>query len=257
MLIRELNSKLRLGLDPSQNLNPEVVGGGSVSKREQFLVVGVSSANQCADALERSVCHVIKTIIPGWSCVKSKIPSMEDLLRKKLTEATKACTVVLQFLDSAFYFTRTEEGGLLPSKRGEDGRYHVEGDSVFALMELHVYSIFNQAKPLLVLAGDLMKILISPLPRYLKERCCGNKKHVPNLEDNDYGTNLEDTVLASRPADQQNLKDFAFWQGFRYIRVLGPWSSLRQMGSTVWEVDQVHMSRVGFDAMAELVVTCA
>ena len=250
MLIRELNSKLRLGLDPSQNLNPEVVGGGSVSKREQFLVVGVSSANQCADALERSVCHVIKTIIPGWSCVKSKIPSMEDLLRKKLTEATKACTVVLQFLDSTFYFTRRKEGGLLPAKRGEDGRYHVEGDSVFALMELHVYSIFNQAKPLLVLAGDLMKILISPLPRYLKERCCGNKKHVPNLEDNNYGTNLEDTVLASRPADQQNLKDFAFWQGFRYIRVF------QTDGLNGVQVDQVHMSRGGFDALAELVVTC-
>ena len=28
VLIRELNSKLRLGLDPSPNLDPEVVGGG-------------------------------------------------------------------------------------------------------------------------------------------------------------------------------------------------------------------------------------
>ena len=91
---------------------------------------------------------------------------------------------------------------------GEDGRYHVEGDSVFAPKELQ-YSIFNQAKPLMQLARDLMKILICPLPRYLKDRCCDNKMHVPNLEDDNYGANLEDAVLASR----KNLKDFAFRQG--------------------------------------------
>ena len=102
---------------------------------------------------------------------------MEDILRKKLTEATEACTVVLQFLDSAFYFTRTEEGGLLPSKRGEDGRYHVKGDSFLALQVLQ-YSIFNQAKPLFQMAGDLIKILICPLPRYLKDRCCDDEMHV-------------------------------------------------------------------------------
>ena len=50
--------------------------------------------------------------------MKYKIPAMEDLLRRKLAEATEACTVVLQFLDSAFFFTRTEEGGATASKEG-------------------------------------------------------------------------------------------------------------------------------------------
>ena len=172
--------------------------------------------------------------------MKSKIPAMEDLLRRKLTEASEDCTVVFQFLDTTFYFT----------KRGDDGRFHMEGDSVLAPKKLQ-YSIFNQAKPLLLLAGDLMKILIRPLPRYFKGRCCGNKKHVPNLEDDNYGSNLEDAVLASR----QNLKDFAFRQGLRNIRVLVPLSSLRKLGRTLWEEDQVHISRAGFDALAELAVT--
>ena len=103
------------------------------------------------------------------------------------------------------------------------------------------------------LAGDLMKILICPLPRYLKDRCCDNKMHVPNLEDDNYGAILEDAVLASR----KNLKDFAFRQGLRNIRVLGPWSSLRKLGITMWEEDKVHMNKVGFDALAELITTCA
>ena len=85
-------------------------------------MVGASNAKRCADALERGGFQVIRVIIPGWSCVKSKIPGMEDLLRRKLTEASEDCTVVFQFLDTTFYFT----------KRGDDGRFHVEGDSVLA-----------------------------------------------------------------------------------------------------------------------------
>ena len=77
--------------------------------------------------------------------------------------------------------------------------------------------------------------------------------HVPNLEDDNYSANLEDTVLASR----KNLKDFAFRQGLRNIRVLGPWSSLRKRSNNTWEDDQVHVSKEGFDAIAELVSTCA
>ena len=177
---------------------------------------------------------------------------MEQLLRRNLPEASEGCAVVFQFLDSACYFTRTEEGGLLPAKRGEDGRYHVQGESVFAPKELQ-YSIFNQAKPLFQMAGDLMKILICPLPRYLKDRCCDNERHVSNLDDDNYGDLLEDAVLASR----KNMKDFAFRQGLRNIRVLGPWSSLRKLGNNMWEDDQVHMNKEGFDAIAELVSTCA
>ena len=130
----------------------------------------------------------------------------------------------------------------------------MEGDSVFEPKELQ-YSIFNQAKPLLVEAGDLKKILISPIPRYPKESCCRNPEHVPNLKEDSYGTNLEDAVLASR----RNLNDFAFRQGIRNIRVLGPWSNLRKLGTTVWEDDPAMycMIRSGFDWLAELVVTCA
>ena len=251
-LIRELNSKLQLCLDPSPNLDPEVVGGGTASRREQYLVVGASNAKRCADALERRGHEVIRATIPGWSCVKSKIPEMEQLLGRKLLEASDGCVVVFQLLDSACHFTRTEEGGLLPARRGEDGRYHVLGESVFAPKELQ-YGVFNQAKPLLQMAGDIMKILICPLPRYLKDRCCGNKRHVSNLEEDNYGDLLEDAILASR----KNMKDFAFRQGLQNIRVLGPWSSLRKVSYNVWEDDQVHITKEGFDTIAELVSTCA
>ena len=103
------------------------------------------------------------------------------------------------------------------------------------------------------MAGNIMKILICPLPRYLKDRCCDNERHVSNLDYDNYGDLLEDTVLASR----KNMKDFAFRQGLRNIRVLGPWSSLRKLGNTMWEDDQVHINKEGFNTLAELISTCA
>ena len=88
------------------------------------------------------------------------------------------------------------------------------------------------------MAGNIMKILICPLPRYLKDRCCDNERHVSNLDDDNYGDLLEDAVLASR----KNMKDFAFRQGIRNIRVLGPWSSLRKLSNNIWEDEQVHVN---------------
>ena len=68
-------------------------GGGAASRRDQFLVVGASNAKRCTDALERRGHKVIQAIIPGRSCVKSKIPEMEELLRRKLLEASEDCGV--------------------------------------------------------------------------------------------------------------------------------------------------------------------
>ena len=119
MIIGELNSKLRLGLDPSPNLHPQVVGG-RVQVHDGAVPGGQSQQRQPVHRCpgeKRLSCDPGYTI-PGWSCVKYKIPAMEDLLRRKLAEATEACTVVLQFLDSAFFFTRTEEGGATASKEG-------------------------------------------------------------------------------------------------------------------------------------------
>ena len=53
------------------------------------------------------------------------------------------------------------------------------------------------------------------------------------------------------------MKDFAFRQGLRNIWVLGPWSSLRKLGNTMWEDDQVHINKEGFNTLAELISTCA
>ena len=249
-MIRELNSNFAMHLDPAPDLSPT---NNKLRKGQCFLLVGASNAGRTADALEQLGVNVLRAVIPGWRGLKMKVQPMVDLVRSKLKEAGPNCIVVHQLLDNSFYLAKTEEGGLIPAVRETiGGKYHVQGELVFAPKELQ-YSIFTTVKPIFDEASSHHQILISPLPRYLRDRCCSDLDHVANLEEDDYATNLEESLQTCR----RNLKDFAFRQGIRNMRVICPWTSLKKMTINLWPVDPVHMCQEGFSAMAELVLSTA
>ena len=80
---------------------------------------------------------------------------------------------------------RTEEGGLVPAQKGLDGAFHVDGDSVLVPKELQ-YNTFQLILPILEAVGDRKLIIVTPIPRYLLQRCCSDPEHVPNLASEDY-----------------------------------------------------------------------
>ena len=178
--------------------------------------------------------------------MKSKIQNMVDLMKEKLGEVKGDCTVIYQLFDNSFHMAKTEEGGLIPAVResGPGGKFHVQGEAVFAPKELQ-YSIFNQVKPLLDVAEPYQRIMISPLPRYLEGRCCDQSEHVSNILDEDYREVQEEAILACR----RNLKDFAFRLGLK-TRVICPWSQLRNLEDDLWPTDPVHMDNKGYIAIA-------
>ena len=82
-IIAELNSSLLIELDMSPTMSPSC-------RMKQIgptiLVIGASNAGRMADALEKAVERVSRAVIPGWRCIKPKIPAMVDLVRSKLDE---------------------------------------------------------------------------------------------------------------------------------------------------------------------------
>ena len=241
-LIGELNANLKMDLDPSPDFSP-------CSRRKKkgplILMVGASHAGRTAHALEDEGATVLRAIIPGWRVMKSKIQSMVDLMKEKLGEVKGDCTVIYQLFDNSFHMAKTEEGGLIPAVResGPGGKFHVQGEAVFAPKELQ-YAIFNQVKPLLEVAEPYQRVMISPLPRYLESRCCDQSEHVSNILDEDYREVQEEAILACR----RNLKDFAFRLGLK-TRVICPWSQLRNLDD-LWPTDPVHMDSKGYIAIA-------
>ena len=251
-LILELNNKLGLKLDPLPDLSRVVDVGGSTGP-PQVLVVGASNAARTADALERAGADVLHAILPGWRCLRQKAVAMAELVRTVMLTAKPKCVVVLQIFDTSFHFARTEDGGLVPACRSaDDARFHVHGESVVAPKESQ-FSAFSVSKEIMLAAAKHQLIIISPLPRYLYNRCCADKEHCSNFSDSDYRDSTEAAILACR----RNLKDFAFRHGLRGCKILCPWSTLKKHAEQLWSTDPVHMTREGYDLLEGLVLEAA
>ena len=105
-------------------------------------------------------------------------------------------------------------------------------------------------KPILDLVNHHLKIIVSPIPRYLRARCCLDTDHVSNLEEDSYQSNQEEAIHACR----KHLKDFAFRQGVRNLRVTNPWSKLKLLEGNLWPADPVHMAERGYTAIAAMLL---
>ena len=53
---------------------------------------------------------------------------------------------------------------------------------------------FSAVRPILEAAGEAVKVCLLPIPRYVKSSCCGDERHIINLQETDY----EDILLGSQ-----------------------------------------------------------
>ena len=241
-LVEELSDRLALHLD-IPCLNREIMPA-AVKTGLHFLVVGSSHADRTAAGLSRTGASVSKLIVPAWRAMKSKVTAMADSIKKQLEGEPSNTVVVLQFLDTSLFIARTEEGGLVPAWKGLDGAYHVDGDSVLVPKELQ-YNTFQLILPIFEAVGDRKMIIVTPIPRYLLQRCCSDPEYVPNLASEDYRKLLEDAVFDCR----KNFKDFAFSKGLRNVKVLGPWNAIRRLRDSAWATDPIHPEPVAYNCI--------
>ena len=171
---------------------------GGADDRPQVLVVGASNAAKTAEALERAGADVLRAILPGWRCLKMKVPAMVELVKKQLEGASPRRVAVFQLYDSSFHFARTELGSLIPACRSlADGKFHTQGEAVVAPKESQ-FSAFTATKAVIEAAGKLQKIIISPLPRHLFNSCCQDPDHCTNIGTTGYREETETAILACR-----------------------------------------------------------
>jgi hypothetical protein len=97
--------------------------------------------------------------------------------------------IIYQLLDNNAFFEVHEDGSrVLPSKDSEDGKYHIHGRLEYA-DHTAVKNLVNQITPLLMAGSTSEKIILSPLPRYMR-RCCKKKEHLVNKREEDYAQKI-------------------------------------------------------------------
>ena len=102
----------------------------------------------------------------------SKNPPFLAWLEAAMVDEPEDSLVVFQLLDSSLFLARTEDGGLSPAKRGQDGIYHVEGESTLAPEDFQ-YGVFQMIRPLIDAVGNRNVIIISPIPRFMQSQNYG------------------------------------------------------------------------------------
>ena len=251
-LLENLNLSMALDLDLAPNLTRKVekrVAQGAKG-REVYILVGSSHASRTATAMRDSGAEVIEATIPAWRPTAAQIDSIQAKLTGAIEGLESAC-VVFELFDNSFYYAQCDDGSLIPARKGQDGRYHVDGDSVLAPKETQ-FNLFKKMLPVFEAAKHLRRILVPPLPRYLHSSCCEDPEHVPNLRRVTYKEELINSVYESRT----NIKDFAFRLGLRNVATISPWQTIKKI-ENVWGVDPIHMCKPGYAEIAKLIVEAA
>jgi len=248
-IIEFFNSAHAMDLSSNVSLDRSVENPASDTVNFHFITVGGSHAGRTGTIL-RSKGHVVTEIrLKGWRPTSDKIQELAEKI-KSAKSAAKGCAVcvVYNLFDSCFYFTRCEDGSLIPPKREADGTYHVAGESILAPREMQQRT-FKDLLPVLQPEDNCYKVLLAPLPRYFGGGCCSNTGHVTNLRSVANIKEAESDIYACK----SSLKDMCYNSGMRGARVVSTWHLVKNI-EKIWSPDNIHLSTAGYNAIAEAVL---
>jgi hypothetical protein len=139
-------------------------------------------------------------------------------------------------MDGSIFYSKGPDGSRTLPRRGEDGKFHIEGDLVVCSSDTQTEHL-NTLRPVLDAVGRRPCIVISPMMRYVIESCCQNPGHVSNRNERFYREDMQ------RQLDgvARNIKNFLFKTHRRNMRVLESTYNTRHLpNEDIWFCDPVH-----------------
>ena len=230
------------------------VMGPPGSDGARYIVVGASHATRLANALADAVEKVMNLASPGWKLTDDSIDSTASLIRGEVEKVWGGDTIVVyQLYDSSVYFSSTRPGEMaLPKKSKDDGKFHVAGKLKMADHDILKEAVFDSI-PLLRAGGNMTKIVLSPLPRYIMGPCCSNPGHITN-----HGGDKFAVEMGARLADMCDwLADFLHIKRIKKAKTIFPGDLVgglkdgKKELSAAWGRDPVHITEQGYAKEAE------
>ena len=163
---------------------------------------------------------------------------------------------VFQLYDSSIYFGSSDSGELSLPKRGEDGRYHVLGELALAEWAA-LKKIFNISAPLLRAASGNMKLILSPLPRYVQGKCCEDKQHITNYRTKGYATEMGNSLaqIFTWLGDLAHGKRIIDYDVVCVSSIVGmEGNPSKKELAKLWGSDPVHLTTAGYQKVADKLV---
>jgi hypothetical protein len=258
MLVSELNAKFMTDLGSITALESACSESEAEPEKTTIIFVGGSHSSRLAAAAGGNGIEVVNLSMPGFRVCEETIDTACILLREAVQECSGKVVVVYQLFDNNVFFETREDGSRsLPAKSAEDNKYHIVGRLDFADHNT-IKNLVNIATPLLRAGGDAEKIILSPLPRYIK-KCCRDKKHLTNRAEPEFATSMGEALSDMR----DSLKDLIFGKKIRSFKVLSTMLLITGREDTdeaaakvraLWRDDAVHMTEDGYSALASAIL---
>jgi hypothetical protein len=182
--LTELNIKFALQLDafPSTDRTSQLAPDSPDRNCFGIVLAGGSHSVRLIDQLESANLMVVDSTVPGFHITEKSVMEMATDLAEKIRDLDPSNTVVsIQLLDNSCFECKTPAGDRILPRRLSDGRYHAVGELV-VIGKDSLRELFLALQPIFKAVRAFKVIVLTPLPRYLWNRCCSDPTNITNSE---------------------------------------------------------------------------
>jgi len=211
------------------------------------IVVGASHSKRLTVEFDTHT-GIVGEIYTFSSCTGGWVPTPENVLAKVaeveafLSDLPRSAFLLLWLLDNSIYQAISSSGTVTKHRRDNFGRYHVPG--FLDLIETEeIKNILVSLKPLLSVKCKV--VLVTPLPRYLKKKCCSDSSHIKNFSHPYYKEIMFEELEGLNRVIRENISED--------IQVVDPVSFLGKdflLNGVNWS-DGVHLSKLAYGVFAK------
>jgi hypothetical protein len=250
-IINELTANFGISLHPDPALERGVETPAHPLGSNRTYVIGASHMTRTAEHMPLST---ISLAFPGF---RPDRVGVEKLSASLSGGNPGENDVVVMDLLSNLAFMGTDMDGLpTPAIKSGDGRYHILGSLTTAPPTV-LKKTLELCVPLANAAKGAKVVLVCPIPRYVKTKCCDDPSHITNFGNEDY----EDELMDFQDQHRKILVGWGSSQGLDYeifdpSTVVNPTepglgNRLTTSGTSLWaDKDGVHLSAEGYRDVA-------
>ncbi len=223
-MLDELNEKFALQLDtcPCTDRTGHSAADSETESEIVIALAGSSHASRLAGPLTDTYLKVVDISVPGFRISEKSVQLMVEDLTSALADLDDSKTVVLiQPFDNSIFFSCNSHGEKNLTKKGKDGKYHVEGELKLISKE-DMKEIFLLLLPLIKAARGKKIIIMGPMPRYLLARCCASLSHLTNRAGEEY---IDQMIQAIRDVYAW-INNTIFMRRIKGVKVFNPTHAL-------------------------------
>ena len=117
--------------------------------------------------------------------------------------------------------------------------------------------IFNTSSPLFRAAGGSMKLVLSPLPRYVQGKCCEDKLHITNYRTTGYATEMGNSLaqIYTWLGDLAHGKRILDYEVVCVSSIVGmEGNPSKKELAKLWGSDPVHLTKAGYQKVADKLI---